>query len=235
MKLTAALSYFGILFAVLAASGASAGEAEEVATAPLEPLSPDDSFGSFEQQTAARALRGNIIWEAEADDFRGELTSPPTAAPDDSEKAGGGVAKEKDIWGEESGNFIWEEEAGDFRGELTSPPTAAPDLRDLPEGAVPLEGGTITTSITYTSLKDTSLKTSVYEGRVVTNEPKGKNDPKNPAKRIGDVTVTCTSTCNGGGTVNGCDANWSGCSHCSCSGFSGSCTCTKTSVYTESK
>ena len=123
-------------------------------------------------------------------------------------------------------------------------PTRSPDpkddpngrnLRDLPEGAVPLEGGTSTTSITYTSLKDTSLKTSVYEGRVVTNEPKGKNDPKNPAKRFGDVTVTCTSTCNGGGTVNGCDANWSGCSHCSCSGFSGSCTCTKTSVYTESK
>ena len=110
-----------------------------------------------------------------------------------------------------------------------------PEGRDRPEGAVPLAGGNSTTSITYTSLKDTSLKTSVYEGRVVTNEPKGKNDPKNPAKRIGDVTVTCTSTCNGGGTVSGCDANWSGCSSCSCSGFSGSCTCTKISVYTESK
>jgi len=237
MKLPAALPYFGILhvFAALAAaSGATAGEAEEVATAPLEPLSPDDSF---EQQPAARSLRGNIIWGAEADDFRTALTPPrpPTAAPDDSETAGGGVAKEKDIWAEEAGDFIWEEEAGDFRGELTSPPTAAPDLRDLPEGAVPLEGGTSTTSITYTSLKDTSLKTSVYEGRVVTNEPKGKKDPKNPAKRIGDVTVTCTSTCNGGGTVSGCDANWSGCSSCSCSGFSGSCTCTKISVYTESK
>lgn len=233
MKLTAAHSYFGILFAVLAASSATAGEAEEVATAPLEPLSPDDSF---EQQPAARSLRGDIIWGAEADDFRGGLTSPPTAAPDDSETAGGGVAKEKDIWAEEAGDFIWEEEAGDFRGELTSPPTAAPDGRDLPEGAVPLAGGTSTTSITYTSLKDTSLKTSVYEGRVVTNEPKGKNDPKNPAKRIGDVTVTCTSTCNGGGTVNGCDANWSGCSSCSCFGSTtGSCTCTKTSVYTVSK
>ena len=112
-----------------------------------------------------------------------------------------------------------------------------PPRTDLPEGAVPLEGGTSTTSTTYSGLKDTSLKTSVYEGKVVTNEePKGKNDPKNPAKRIGDVTVTCTSTCSGGGTVFGCDANWSGCSSCSCTGTStGSCTCTKISVYTESK
>ena len=107
------------------------------------------------------------------------------------------------------------------------------DADALPEGAVPLAGGTSTTSITYTS-----LKTSVYKGRVVTDdtEPKGKNAPENPAKRIGDVTVTCESTCNGGGTVNGCDANWSGCSPCSCFGSStGSCTCTKTSVYTPSK
>ena len=133
MKLPAALCYFGILFAALAAYCATAVEAEEVATAPLEPLSPDDSF---EQKTAARALRGNIIWEAEADDFRGELTppGPPTAAPDDNETAGGGVATEKDIWGEESGNFIWEEEAGDFRGELTSPPTAAPDHSETAGG-----------------------------------------------------------------------------------------------------
>jgi len=124
MKLTAALSYFGIVFAALAASGATAGEAEEVATAPLEPLSPDDSF---EQQPAARSLRGDIIWGAEADDFRGGLTSPPTAAPDDSETAGGGVAKEEDIWQEESGNFIWGAEGDDFRTAPTSPPTAAPD------------------------------------------------------------------------------------------------------------
>ena len=111
-----------------------------------------------------------------------------------------------------------------------------PPRTDLPEGAVPLEGGTSTTSTTYSALKDTSLKTSVYEGKVVTNEePKGKNDPKNPAKRIGDVTVTCTSTCSGGGTVFGCDASWSGCSSCSCTGLTGTCTCTKTSVYTESK
>jgi len=124
MKLTAALSYFGIVFAALAASGATAGEAEEVATAPLEPLSPDDSF---EQQPAARSLRGDIIWGAEADDFRGGLTSPPTAAPDDSETAGGGVATEEDIWQEESGNFIWGAEGDDFRTAPTSPPTAAPD------------------------------------------------------------------------------------------------------------
>ena len=125
MKLPAALSYFGILFAVLAASGATAGETEDAKTL-LEPLSPDESF---EQQAAARSLRGNIIWELEGDDFRTALTppGPPTAAPDDSETAGGGVATEKDIWGEESGNFIWEAEADDFRGELTSPPTAAPD------------------------------------------------------------------------------------------------------------
>lgn len=106
MKLPPALCYFGILFAALAVSGATAGEAEEVATAPLEPLSPDDSF---EQQQAARSLRGMmeediwgeesgnfLIWEAEADDFRGELTSPPTAAPDDKETAGGGDVTEKD-------------------------------------------------------------------------------------------------------------------------------------------
>ena len=110
-----------------------------------------------------------------------------------------------------------------------------PPRTDLPEGAVPLEGGTSTTSTTYSGLKDTSLKTSVYEGKVVTNEPKGKNDPKNPAKRIGDVTVTCTSTCSGTvpGKVLGCDASRSGCSSCSCT--SGLCTCTKTSVYKESK
>ena len=111
-----------------------------------------------------------------------------------------------------------------------------PPRTDLPEGAVPLEGGTSTTSTTYSALKDTSLKTSVYEGKVVTyEEPKGKHDPKNPAKRIGDVTVTCTSTCSGTvpGKVLGCDASRSGCSSCSCT--SGLCTCTKTSVYKESK
>jgi len=127
MKLPAALCYFGILFVALAASGETAGEAEEVATAPLEPLSPDDSF---EQQPVARSLRGNIIWELEGDDFRTALTppGPPTAAPDDSETAGGGVATEKDIWQEESGNFIiWEAEGDDFRTAPTSPPTAAPD------------------------------------------------------------------------------------------------------------
>ena len=137
MKPPAALCYFGILFAALAASGASAGEAEEVATAPLEPLSPDDSF---EQQTAARSLRGmtekdiwqeeagDFIWGLEGDDFRTVLTSPPTAAPDDSETAGGGVATEEDIWQEESGNFIWGAEGDDFRTAPTSPPTAAPDV-----------------------------------------------------------------------------------------------------------
>jgi len=95
----------------------------------------------------------------------------------------------------------------------------------LPKDTEPLAGGTSTTSITYTS-----LKTSVYEGRVVTNAD-------DAAKRaFGDVTVTCTSTCNGGGTVNGCDADWSGCSAWSCFGSTtGSCTCTKTSVYTPSK
>jgi hypothetical protein len=42
----------------------------------------------------------------------------------------------------------------------------------------------------------------VYEGRVVTNAD-------DAAKRaFGDVTVTCTSTCNGGGTVDGCDADF---------------------------
>jgi len=40
MKLTAAL-YFGVLFAALAAASATAGEAEEVAAAPLEPLFAD--------------------------------------------------------------------------------------------------------------------------------------------------------------------------------------------------
>ena len=106
MKLPAVL-YFGIVFAALAASGATAGDTEEVATAPLEPLSPDDSF---EQQPAARSLRGmtekdiwqeeagDFIWGLEGDDFRTVLTSPPTAAPDDSEKAGGG---EKDAKTEE--------------------------------------------------------------------------------------------------------------------------------------
>merc|ERR1719199_364477 len=136
-----------------------------------------------------------------------------------------------------------EEEGRSLRGlvnKIVSPLTdksydpTRPPRTDLPEGAVPLEGGTSTTSTTYSALKDTSLKTSVYEGKVVTNEPKGKNDPKNPAKRIGDVTVTCTSTCSGGGSPSGCDANWSGCSFCSCSGSS-TCSCTKTSTYTESK
>ena len=131
MKLPAALCYFGIVFAA-AASGATAGETEDAKTL-LEPLSPDDSF---EQQPAARSLRGNIIWEDEADDFRTALTppGPPTAAPDDlqdSETAGGG---EEDIWGEESGNFIWGEESGNFRGELTSPPTAAPDHSETAGG-----------------------------------------------------------------------------------------------------
>ena len=103
------------------------------------------------------------------------------------------------------------------------------DLTDgssaLPKDTEPLADGTTTTSITYTSLKK-----SVYSGRVVTNA--GDN-----AKRaFGDVKVTCTSTCSGGGTINGCDADWSGCSPCSCFGSTtGSCTCTKTSVYTESK
>ena len=103
MKLPAALCYFGILFVALAASGETAGEAEEVATAPLEPLSPDDSF---EQRPAARSLRGIweeeagdfIIWGAEGDDFRTAPTSPPTAAPDDlqdSETAGGGEVDAK--------------------------------------------------------------------------------------------------------------------------------------------
>ena len=98
MKLPAALSYFGILFAVLAASGATAGETEDAKTL-LEPLSSDDSF---EQQAAARSLRSNLIWSAEGDDFRTALTSPPdgrsppTAAPDDSETSGGGVVTEKD-------------------------------------------------------------------------------------------------------------------------------------------
>ena len=93
----------------------------------------------------------------------------------------------------------------------------------LPEKAVPLAGGTSTTSITYTS-----LKTSKYVGGVVTDDKK--------ERAFGDVTVTCTSTCNGGGTVNGCDANWSGCSPCTCfASTTGSCTCTKTSVYKESK
>lgn len=96
----------------------------------------------------------------------------------------------------------------------------------LPKDAKPLSDGTsTTTSITYTS-----LKTSEYVGRVVTNAD-------DPAKRaFGDVTVTCTSTCNGSGTVNGCDADWSGCSPCSCFGTTtGSCICTKTSVYKESQ
>lgn len=112
MKLPAAL-YFAILFGALAASGATAGETEEVATAPLEPLSPD----SFFEQPSGRALRGmmedesdkkiiwgeesgdfrvseeesgeKIIWEAEADDFRV------------SETAGGGVVMEEDAKMEE--------------------------------------------------------------------------------------------------------------------------------------
>lgn len=95
MKLPAALCYFSILFAALAASGATAGETEEVATAPLEPLSPE----SFEQPSG-RALRGmmeeesgKIIWEAEADDFRV------------SETAGGGVVMEEDK------SWEWEEDA----------------------------------------------------------------------------------------------------------------------------
>lgn len=106
--------------------------------------------------------------------------------------------------------------------DLTDESSAA-SLKDAEPLA--LEGGTTTTSITYTS-----LKTSEYVGRVVTNAD-------NPAKRaFGDVTVTCTSTCNGGGTVNGCDADWSGCSSCTCFGTTtGSCTCTKISKYTESK
>lgn len=102
------------------------------------------------------------------------------------------------------------------------------DLSDEPtllKDSKPLSDGTTTTSITYTSLKK-----SVYTGGVVTN-------PDDPQKRaFGDVTVTCTSTCSGGGQVIGCDADWSGCSSCSCFGTTtGSCTCTKTSVYTESK